>query len=57
MITNTASFLGYATDMMNGGAGVMTPANWHGGVILALLVGHLVVNLISFLVDTVKQRG
>lgn len=56
MITSTVAFWGFATEFVSGGAALLTLDRWHGGIMLAVVVGGFAVDVLFNLFDFTKER-
>jgi len=58
LITSTIAFGEFVQSFFIGGASLLTlSGRWHGGILLALLVGGLVLDVFFRFVDFAKERG
>jgi len=56
VITSTVAFWGFATEFVSGGAALLTLDRWHGGIMLAVVVGGFAVDVLFNLFDFTKER-
>jgi len=58
LITSTVAFGEFVQSFFLGGASLLTlSGRWHGGIMLALLVGGMALDVVFRLVDFAKERG